>query len=128
MKDIEEHLVGEFDFHRALLFHINRISHLITCYPIVAGDYQTQPVMAEETRRFIQRSFADSVELLESMLYPYNDDEYRKEINERTKLWKEREYNCMETGLDKYAILLKLMDRINLLLNRDIVSDTKGDD
>lgn len=123
-KDNEE-ILGEFDFHKALLFHINRISKLITSFPVVSGQFEAQPIMAEETQKFIEKSFHNSVELFEAMLYPYLDDEYHKDIEDRKATWKKPGYKSLFVGLDKYGLLLKLMDRLNLLLDRGISGEIK---
>lgn len=121
----DEQILGEFDFHKALLYHINRISKLITSYPVVAGNPEVQPIMAKETREFIEMSFHDSVELLEAMLYPYLDDKYQKDVEERKATWKDPKYKVLFVGLDKYGLLLKLMDRLNLLLDRGVSGEIK---
>lgn len=121
----DEQLLGEFDFHKALLFHINRISKLITSYPVVSGNPEAQPIMAKETREFIEASFYDSVELLEAMLYPYLDDKYNKDVEDRRETWKKPTYKGLFAGLDKYGLLLSLMDRLNLLLERGVAGEFK---
>lgn len=121
----EKQILGDFNFNKALLYHISRISKLISCYPVVTGDPAVQPVMAEQTREFILKSFLDATEVFESMLSPYIDDEFKKELVEKIETWKEKKYTDREIALDKYSLLLKLMDRLNLLLTRTTAGELK---
>jgi len=109
---------GEFDYHLALLFHINRISKLISTFPVATGTMEAGVYFTEETRKYIENSFFNSVKLLECMLSPYIDEEYRNDLTKAKEIWKKEKFDYMEAGLDRYALLLKLMDRLNLLLDK----------
>ncbi len=123
----KEITIGEFDYQKVLLLHINQMSKLTSTIPKTTEGSETFPNMTRELREFIFDCVLISSRLLEGMLSPYADDEFTKEQNEIKEAYKDKSsaWANLNLGLEKFGNCIKLMDRLNLLLDKTTSGEIK---
>ena len=96
---------GTIDYEQLLLQQVNRIAQIASRH-ITAEEYK--------------RELPDAVESLYQLLTPYIDNQYRSDVTKLTTDAKANKEAYGEYGysLSKFGLLLALMDRLNLLLEK----------
>ena len=93
----------ELDYKLVLLEHLNRISQVSAIVDSDGGDSLY--------------TFTKTVLILENMLAPYIDDEYREEIKaQEEEKEKGSDGFAFRRGRERFAAEIKLMGRMNILL------------
>lgn len=122
---VEEEAVirKELDYRQALLMQINRIGNLSASKLFMPQTSEIDPeVLVSMNREMTSETLVLAVDFLEAMLSPYLDEEYKKEIKELVeKVEKLKPDYSTERyyAKSKFALLMKLMARLSLLLEKE---------
>lgn len=112
----------EFDFKLLLLQHLNNISRLVSIAVIpklqTSAEGLDPDYIIQTVEKIITENLLLSVNMLESLLLPYRDDEFSKELDNIGRLNSNDYFKIRIWSIDKLGILMKLMDRKDLLLEK----------
>lgn len=106
-----------FDYKRILLIHLRNMSSLLTAKVFLP----VQPNIHVDTlirysKEITDVNFVSSVDFLAELLSPYIDEEYQKEMELLLK--KSNPEMDRDFAIKKLGIVVRLMDRLNLLLEQ----------
>ena len=110
-----------FDYRQILLIHLRNMSALLTARYGLPTDSNIGIAGAiEYTLRLIDHNFVSAVEFMQSLISPYYDKEYKKDVDDILESYKGKKFDEVgrELGVKKLGAIIRLMDRLELLLER----------
>lgn len=114
----------KLDFQNLLLHHMDRISTLTAFIPRLAdpvpqGYKPLAPDVLLRLQRDIQNSSLSlSIRYLESLIWAYRDEKYKKACEELVKQHKGKT-DTADFVMDKSNLLMEMLSRLGLLLHKD---------
>jgi len=111
-----------FDYKQILLIHLGNMSRLLTSRILAQiNERISLEMMVSYSKQMIDTNFVSSVHFLAELLSPYRDEQYDNELKELGTKYKGKTVfeSGREFAIKKLGIIVRLMDRLNLLLEKE---------
>ena len=123
-EEMEELKFGRtpFDYKSILLIHLRNMSILLTSRMFIPAAVESTGSISSLiscNKQVIDENFYSSVEFLSQLVSPYWDEKFLDETNGLVEKYKDSKRNIRVFAIEKMGIITRLMDRLNLLLEKE---------